>query len=572
MALLGAACLLLTTLGCNPKSAAITPPSLPADATSADPAGGESRGEPAPFRLVEVAAARGLNFRHTHSSRSPITIVETMGSLCAFYDYDNDGWQDVLLVNAGQDFKLPRQTPGTKLFHNRGEGYFEDVTAKSGIVIDGYATGGCIGDFDNDGHDDLCVTGYGRNWLFRNKGDGTFQDVTTTAGLLRRPDAWGIGCAFIDVNRDSWLDLYIANYVKYDPKIPFCQTANVWHGCTPNQYTTQPNELYINQRNGKFVEMAGKLGALDAEGAGLGVVTCDFDEDGWPDIFVANDGTPNALLHNKKGRFQNVAQLGGVAYGEDGVMRAGMGTDAGDYDGDGRFDITVTNFQNEPTSVFRNLGKMNFNEVSYPCGIGTPSLNHLKFGVAWVDLDGDGKVDLYQGNGHVHDNVEQFNDIDTFEQIDQVYRNIGGGRFKEVLPSTGAFPATRSVSRALAIGDFNNDGRMDVLINSLGRPVRLLENQTEPRSHWIGLKLIGTKSNRSAIGARVELRGPDGLQVREVRSGGSYIGQSDLRVLFNLGQQSDPGKLSVRIRWPSGTIQTLKRIDLDRYVKVQEPR
>lgn len=587
--LLPACALLFAACGCGPKPALVvsTPPvQSTTSAERAKTAGGDSA-EP-PFRLVEVSAARGLNFTHECSPRSPLTIVETMGSGCAFYDFDNDGWQDILLVNAGQDFKLPRQKPGTKLFRNTGDGNFVDVTEPSGLAaIDGYAMGCCIGDYDNDGYDDLFVSGFGRNWLFRNEafrhsgaqalGESRpehplFRDVTKSAGILQRPGAWGIGCAFVDIDRDGWLDLYVGNYIRYDPKIPFCLTANVWHGCTPNQYSTQASELYLNQRNGKFVERAAALGADDAAGASLGVLTCDFDNDGWMDIFIANDGTPNTLLHNRKGRFRNIAQESGVAYGEDGGMRAGMGTDAGDVDGDGRFDLTITNFQHEATSVYRNLGKMHFIEISYPSGVGTASLGHLKFGVAFVDLDGDGDVDLYQGNGHVHDNVSLFNDIDTFEQIDQVYLNLGEGKFKEVSPSTGAFPDVKSVTRAVAIGDFNNDGRMDILLNSLGRPVRLLENQSPKRGPWVGLKLIGTRGNRSAIGARVELRGPGWKQVREVRSGGSYIGQSDLRVLFNLGQPENPAKLSLHIRWPNGAEQTLRSVTLDRYVTLHEPR
>jgi hypothetical protein len=535
------------------------------------PPAGATQAPPPPFRLVDVAAARGLNFRHHYGARVPITIVETMGSGCAFFDYDNDGNQDIFLVNAGDDFQKPRQTPGSRLYHNNGDGTFTDVTAKSGIVVDGYAMGCCVGDYDNDGYEDLFVTGYGRNWLFHNRGDGTFEDVTAKAGILRRPGAWGMGCAFVDVNRDGHLDLYVANYVRYNPKIPLCMSANVQHGCTPNQYATQPNELYINRGDGTFREQAVALGADDPNGAGLGVVVSDFDEDGWPDIFIANDGTPNALLHNEHGRFRNLGQQAGVAYSDEGTMRAGMGTDAGDYDNDGHIDLVITNFQHEPNALYHNRTHLEFDDVSYLSGIGTPSLNHLKFGVVFADLDGDGKLDLYVGNGHVYENVAKFDDTATFEQTDQIFLNQGGGRFVEILPASGAFPATPSVTRGIAAGDFNNDGATDLLINSLGRPVRLLENHPTRPGHWVGLKLRGTRSNRSAIGARVELRGPAGLQVREVRSGGSYLSQSDLRVLFHLGMADDPGPFSLRIRWPSGTIQDLTSPPMDRYVTITEP-
>jgi hypothetical protein len=494
-----------------------------------------------------------------------------MGSAAVFFDYDKDGNLDVLLVNAGQDFQKSPQKPGSRLYHNTGDGNFQDVTEGSGLVIESFATGACVGDYDNDGNDDLFVTGFGRNYLFHNLGNGKFQDVTRAAGILQRPNAWGMGCAFVDINRDGKLDLYVANYVIYDPKIPYCYTANVKHGCTPNQYTTQPNELYVNLGGGKFEERAKALGAENTTGAGLGVLICDFDNDGWMDIFVANDGTPNALLHNQGGKFVDIGQRAGLAYGEDGGMRAGMGTDAGDADGDGKFDLLVTYFSNEVTAFYHNKGKMLFTEESYPSGIGKAALGKLKFGIVWADFDGDGKPDIYQGNGHVHDSVEQFNELDKFEEQDQVYHNVGGGHFEETLPDTGAFPKLNSVSRAVTVGDFNNDGRADILINSLGRPARLLENRSTVKGNWIGLKLIGTKSNRSAIGARIELTAPSGTQIREVRSGGSYLGQADLRVLFNLPKKVDPSQVKIRIRWPNGVWQEQVKFTLDTYSKVIEP-
>jgi hypothetical protein len=557
---------ILLTMGCGSRPGPGEPAALAHAAEGAAPHPGA--GSAPPFRLVDVAGERGLAFRHSCGTRRPLSIVETMGGGCAFFDFDNDGYQDIFLVSSGQDFRKPAQEPGSKLFRNSA-GRFEDVTENSGVVVDGYAAGCCVGDFDNDGREDLFVTGFGRNWLFRNLGGGRFRDVTREAGILLRPCAWGIGCSFVDVNRDGRLDLFVGNYVRYDPAIPYCRTAEITHGCTPNQYSTQRNELYLNVGNGKFSERAMALGAGNSEGAHLGVVACDFDQDGWQDLFIANDGTPNALLHNRRGRFQEIAQASGVAYGEDGIMRAGMGADAGDIDGDGRFDIVVTNWQTEPTSLFHNAGGMNFVDHSYRSGMGTPSLNHLKFGVCFVDLDGDGRQDLYQGNGHVFDNVEQFNDIDKFEQMDQVFMNWSG-QFHELPASTGGFPALLSVTRSVASGDFNNDGAPDLLISSLDRPVRLLENRRTSASRWVGLKLVGSRSNRSAIGARVELRSPSGLQVREVRSGGSYMGQSDLRVLFGVGPTVDPSALSLRIRWPNAAEESIAPVAVNRYVTVSE--
>lgn len=548
---------------------AASPPSGNSAPNTPAPSAPVGISSPPGFELVEVAAQRGLNFQHTYGTREPMTIVDTMGSGCAFFDFDADGWLDVFMVNAGQDFMQPVQKPGSKLFRNLGNGNFEDVTERSQIVIDGYAMGCCIGDYDNDGRDDLFVSGYGRNWLFRNLGGGVFRDVTRAAGIPQRPGAWGMGCAFVDVNRDGRLDLYVANYILYDPQIPLCMSANVMHGCTPNQYKTQRNELYINLGGGRFADRTRELGAEDPDGAGLGMVAFDYDNDGWPDIFVANDGTPNALLHNRNGRFENIGQSSGVAFGESGIMRAGMGTDAADYNGDGRMDLTVTNFQHEPNSLYRNLGGGLFQDASFEDGTGAPCLGFLAFGVTFADLNGDGRPDLYVGNGHVYDNVHLFDDTATFEQRDQVFLNVGG-RFQELLPESKAFPTKPSVARGVAAGDFNNDGATDILINSVNRPVRLLENRRSVPVHWIGLKLIGTKSNRSAIGARVELRGPGGVQVREVRSGGSYLSQGDLRILFNIGSVASPEGLSLQIRWPSGKTQSLTP-QLDRYVTIREP-
>lgn len=540
------------------------------------------------FRLVDVARERGIDFKHEHSSRTPLTIVEAVGSGCAFLDYDADGWLDVFLVNAGQDFRLASQNPGCRLYRNDGKGNFTDVTDACGIRVDVYAMGCSAGDYDGDGRLDLCVTGFGRNYLFRNQANGTFADVTSRMGIPVRPGAWGMGCVFTDVNRDGWLDLYIANYVVYDPSVPLCPSGKVMAGCTPNRYSTQRNELYINRGGTRFEDRAVALGADDPEGAGMGVVPCDFDNDGWTDLFVANDGTPNALLHNTQGRFKSIGDAAGVAYGESGVMRAGMGCDAGDYDGDGLLDLVITNFQHEPNSLYRNLGKMNFEEVTYPSGIGTPSLMRLGFGVVFQDFDGDRRPDLYVGNGHVFDNVSQFDDIATFEQLDQLLMNAGKGRFREVPPKSGAISDRPSVSRGIATGDFNNDGAPDLLVNSLGRPARLLENQPtrspQPAAsgplptpnpqlttpHWLGVTLEGKSPNRFAVGARIELDGPTELQIREVHTGGSYMSQSDLRALFGLGETTDPESLRLRVRWPGGKWEKIPVTAIDRYMVVRE--
>jgi hypothetical protein len=417
-----------------------------------------------------------------------------------------------------------------------------------------------------------------------------FRDVTHEAGLRQRPGQWGTGCAFTDLDGDGWLDLYVANYVRYNPSIPLCPTARVMSGCTPSHYETQPNELYHNRGDGTFTEVARESGAADPGGAGLGVVAADFDNDGRPDLFVANDGTPNALMHNEtavsglrsavssddKGRrltrlrFTNIGLVSGVAYGEAGTMRAGMGADAGDFDGDGRLDLVITNFQHEPNSLYRNAGAQRFTEVSYPSGVGTPSVLKLKFGVAFLDADGDGLLDLYVGDGHVFDNVAQFDDTASYEQTDQLYLNQGGGHFAEVSREAGPAFQTAGVTRGVAVGDYDSNGTPDVLINRSGQTARLLRTGWLRPHAWIGFALRGTRSNRSAIGARVTVRTPKGFQLREVRSGSSYLSQPDLRPLFGLGDVSRADQVRVTVRWPSGITQRVPLSGLNRYVSVAE--
>jgi hypothetical protein len=522
------------------------------------------------FVLEERAAESGITFRHTTGSRLPLTIVETMGSGCALVDLDGDGNVDALLLNSGQNARAAKQIPGSRLYRNLGGGKFADVTSQSGLVIDFYAMGCCVGDYDNDGVLDLFVTGFGRNALFRGLGGMRFADVTQAAGILQRPGAWGMSCCFTDVNRDGLLDLYVANYVRYDEKIPFCTTNNVPHGCTPSQYPTQNNELYINLGGGRFAERAVELGAADKDGAGLGLVVTDFDNDGWPDIFVANDGTPNALLMNNRGRFVNLGHQSSVAFAENGDMRAGMGTDAADVDGDGLMDIVITNFQHEPNSLYRNEGRRMFHEISFPSGVGRAAIGRNGFGVVFADFDGDGQQDLYVGNGHVYDNVAKFDDGATFEQLDQLLLHRQGARFEVADPKTGVMPDRASVTRSVAVGDVNNDGAPDVLINSVDRAARLLINRPKSAVPWIAFRLRGTKSNRAAIGARVEVSVGGALQMKEVRSGCSYLSQSDLRPLFRFGGGVSAGQLKVRIRWPSGGVQEVQVAGLNRVQDVTE--
>lgn len=511
-----------------------------------------------PVALVDVAGPAGVRFTHTTGTKKPLGIVETMGSGAAFLDFDGDGWIDLFLVNAGQSFQAPAQQPGSRLFRNLDGTRFEDVTEKSGLSVDTYGMGCCAGDYDGDGDMDLYVTGFRRDQLFRNEGNGRFRDVTATSGFSFGPDHWGTGCSFLDADGDGDLDLYAGSYVVYDPEIPLCPSSGVMRGCTPNQYRTQASRLWINE-GGRFVERAAALGADDPDGASLGVTASDFDNDGRIDLFVANDGTPNALLMNRGRGFINRGDAAGVAYAESGAMRAGMGADAADINADGRFDLIITNFQHEPNSLYRNDGGQSFSEITYPSGVGEASILRLGFGVVFADLNGDGHPDLYVGNGHVYDNVAKFDDTASFEQLDQVLL-WSGGRFVE---HPEALPGGPSVTRGVATGDFNNDGAPDLLINSLERPARLLRNDPTGNSKWFGLDL--QVKGGSPVGARVELRRCGPLQVREVRSGGSYLSQSDMRLLFRVAGDTRTEDAEIRIRWPGGARQTVRDLKWGNY-------
>jgi enediyne biosynthesis protein E4 len=550
-----------------------TTPGPPSDGRAA-PVPARRAAVTASAQFTDVAAAAGLSFRHVHGSRRPLTIVETMGSGCAFLDYDGDGWLDVFLVQSGEEFHNPHQQSHSRLFRNTGDGRFEDVTEQAHLLLDGYGMGCCAGDYNNDGDTDLYVTNYGRsNVLLRNNGDGTFTDVTRQAGVGGAGELWSTSCAFADVNSDGWLDLYVVNYVRYDPRLPYCSFGRLQGGCPPNVYTPQRNLLFINNADGTFTERAKEAGVDNPGGAGLGVVCADFDDDGRADLFVANDKTPNALFHNLGGgHFTDSALTAGVGYSENGTVQAGMGTDAGDVDGDGRLDLVVTNFQYEPNSLFHNLGANHFTDAAFASGLGVPSLLKLGFGVAFLDYDLDGDEDLYVGNGHVFDNVQEIDPAARYAQQDQLFENVKRGRFVEVSGSAGAAFEAATVTRGVAIGDFDNNGTPDVLCNDSDGPVRLLKNEPRHRRHWLGLSLRGTVSNRSAIGARVEVRTPYRLQVKEVRSGSSYLSQSDPRLLFGLGGISDPASVKVKIRWPSAHRQTLTLRGVDRFVPVTEPR
>ena len=523
-----------------------------------------------------VAKAVGLSFTHVNGASAEKYLVETMGSGAAFLDYDNDGWIDLFVVDGGSI--APKPQAGHRLFHNEGKGIFKDVTAASGIVHREYGMGTCAGDVDGDGRTDLYITNYGPNALYRNAGNGAFTDITRTArvGL----DAWSTSCAFLDVDRDGDLDLFITNYLDAPPsKNPFCgdPQRRIRVYCHPLNYTGLPSVLYRNDGKGVFTDVSAEAGISKYVGNGLGVAVGDYDDDGLPDVFVANDAVPNFLFHNDgKGHFSEVGLAAGVAVGRDGKPRAGMGTEFADYNGDGRLDLVVTNHEFETHSLFRNDGKGSFSDASVEAGIASPTLPFVGFGVAFFDADNNGTLDLSIVNGHVIDNTAVFRPGSSHAQRRLLFQSTnpstslraGDWRFVEVSRQAGPGFAVQTVGRSLITGDFDNDGDIDLVITNNGGPLDVLRNNTTRDKHALEVRVVGVKSNRNGIGARVTITAQGRTQMREVKSGSSYLGQNDLRAHFGLGDA--PRIERIDVRWPAGDIETIRDVAADQIVTVTE--
>jgi enediyne biosynthesis protein E4 len=520
-----------------------------------------------------VAKSVGLTFTHVNGASADKYLVETMGSGAAFLDYDNDGWIDLFVVDGGSIAPpKPEAKAGAKhrLFHNDGKGNFTDVTAASGIVHREYGMGACAGDVDGDGRTDLYVTNYGPNALYRNAGNGAFTDITRTArvGL----DGWSTSCAFLDVDRDGDLDLFIANYLDAPPsKNPFCgdPQRRIRVYCHPLNYTGLPSVLYRNDGKGVFTDVSAEAGISKYVGNGLGVAVGDYDDDGLPDVFVANDAVPNFLFHNDgKGRFSEVALTAGVSVGRDGKPRAGMGTEFADYNGDGRLDLVVTNHEFETHSLFRNDGKGSFSDASVEAGIASPTLPFVGFGVAFFDADNNGTLDMSIVNGHVIDNTSVFRPGSSHAQRRLLFQSTNGRRFAEVSRQAGPGFAAQTVGRTLITGDFDNDGDVDLVITNNGGPLDVLRNNTAHDGHALEVGVVGVKSNRNGIGARVTITAQGRTQMREVKSGSSYLGQNDLRVHFGLGDATRVERIDVR--WPAGDVETIRDVPADQMLTVTE--
>ncbi len=521
----------------------------------------------------DAARDAGITFAHDMGLSGQRMMVETMGSGAGFIDYDNDGDLDIYLINGAPlpGYKGPA-TLSNAMYRNDGGVHFTDVTGQTGTGDTGYGMGLCAGDYDNDGFTDLYLSNYGPNVLYHNKGDGTFETVTTMAGV--GDPSWGSSCAFLDYDHDGDLDLYITNYVDWAPdNDKFCgdYAKNVKAYCHPNVYHSQADILYRNNGDGTFEDVGAAAGIRVRLGNGLGVVTGDYNNDGNMDIYVANDKSPNMLfLNNGNGTFTDMSLTAGVGYSVDGETQAGMGTDFGDYDGDGDLDIVVTNLDFEYNALYRNEGGGIFSDMSFAAGIGAVSMSYVGFGVSFLDYDNDGRMDLAIANGHILDNATYFNDATTYAERPFLFHGVGNGRFTEVGTQSGEDMKLLKVARGLSVGDVDNDGDLDMLMSVSGGTPRLMVNDGPAGNHWIGMRLIGTASDRSALGTRVTVAGPYGELIKELHGGGSYQSQADLRLHVGLGATVPDGGVRVGIRWASGAAETVTIDPVDRYVTILE--
>ena len=524
--------------------------------------------QPAAVTFADVTRESGVSFLHVNGASPQKHIVETMGSGALFFDFDADGWLDLFLVDGGS--VTDPGVAGTaqhRLYRNNGRGQFEDVTRTAGVRHREYGMGACAADYDNDDRVDLYVTNFGPNVLYHNDGQGVFSDVTSRAGVGSA--LLGASCAFADIDTDGDVDLFVTNYVDPDSS-KICGDARARAYCRPDVYSGVPSTLYRNNGDGTFTDVTRASGLDRADGKGLGVVFTDYDGDGRADLFVANDLTRNFLYHNEgKGVFKEVGLPAGVAVASDGRVRAGMGTDAGDYDGDGRVDIVVTNFESETHSLFRNLGGGLFSDATFESGLGPATLPFLGFGVAFLDYDNDADLDLAVANGHVLDNAGLFRSTSHYAQRNLLLRNDGKARFVEVGRQSGSGFSLEKVSRTLVAGDVDNDGDLDLLVSNNGQAADLLRNEGDGRiGNALLVRLRGQESNRDAIGALVTATVGGRRLVREVRAGASYLGQHDLRVHFGLGRATSVDRLEVR--WPNGRIETVQSVAARQVVTMSE--
>jgi enediyne biosynthesis protein E4 len=537
------------------------------------PAGLRGATESNRVTFVDVAREAGIYFQHDNAASSEKYLIETMGAGCGWIDYDQDGLLDLYLANsAATKLYVPKQALRGALYHNNGDGTFSDVTAKAGVGAEGlFGMGVAVGDYNNDGFPDLFVLGYGRCILYRNNGDGTFTDVTDAAGVVNL-GKWASSAAWFDYDNDGRLDLVIANYVDWSPE------RNYWCGdkgpglrsyCHPDVYHGQPPTLYHNNGDGTFTDVSVRSGIGLKPGNGLGVVTFDYDDDGWQDVFIANDHMPNFLFRNNRdGTFREVGYEAGVAVGVDGQFEAGMGVDAGDTLNNGKLGLIVTHLDQQLARLYQNLGDLSFEDATFRSKLSYATFHVSGFGTRFMDYDNDGSQDIFMANGHVLDNIERYHSGTPYAEPKMMFRNRGGGIFENVSERLGGDFLAARVSRGAAIGDFDNDGDLDILVSNNGQAPQLLRNDGGNSSHWLQILLIGTHSNRDAVGVRVKVTAGD-LTLYDQRKGGmSYQSAQDPRLHFGLNQHASVD--SIEIRWPSGAVTTLGKLKSDQIIAIKE--
>jgi hypothetical protein len=520
---------------------------------------------PLGFSFTDVTTAAGIQFQHNSGAFGGKFLPETLGSGCAFLDYDNDGWQDILLIN-GMDWPGHKRAKSTlRLYRNNRNGTFTDVTRAAGLDFEMYGMGVAIGDYNNDGFPDIFISCVGQSHLFRNNGDGKFTDVTRAAGLLSH-EGFSTSALWVDYDRDGLLDLFVCNYVRWSPEHDvFCSLDGTHKSyCTPEAYRGSTCWLFHNRGDGTFEDVTATSGIFDSSSKSLGVAMFDYDQDGWPDLLVANDTQPNKLYRNlRNGKFKDVAVEAGLAFSSEGKARAGMGVDTGDFDNSGRPGVAITNFDNEMIGLYRAISATAYDDISQVSGIGGPSKSTLGFGCAFLDVNLDGSLDLAVANGHIDETVRNIRGNVGYAQPPQLFLNGGNGKFRDVAGEVGGGFEKSRVGRGLAYGDFDGDGDLDILMTTNNGPAYLFRNDQSSGNRSIRFRLIGTKSNRDAIGACVRIFYNGQNQSRLVHGGSSYLSQSELPVTFGLGKRDKIDR--VTIDWPSGRNEEFKDLTAGRY-------
>jgi hypothetical protein len=561
-----------------PEQVSSTQPSTPAPAaqetTSANtPPTPQAQSRPSgPVQFIDVTEQAGIHFKHNTGAFGKKYLPETMGNGACFLDYDNDGWQDILIINS---MDWPEHKTGksySALYHNNHDGTFIDVTKQAGVAVEMYGLGCAVADYDNDGYEDIYITGVGGNCLFHNLGNGKFADVTAKAGVGN--GGFSTSAAWFDYDNDGKLDLLVANYVEWsEAKDQYCSLDGKNKSyCTPQAYKGQSSTLYHNKGNGTFEDVTKRAGLYDPTSKALGIALLDYDNDGWLDLFVANDTEPNKLYHNNhNGTFTEAGVGAGVAFGEAGTARAGMGTDAADYDNSGQESLVLGNFTNEGMSLYHNDGSGLFTDVAPSSGISRMSLQSLTFGCFFFDYDLDGKLDILAINGHVSDDISVVQPTVKYSQPPHLFRNLGNNKFEEVTPKLGKALQQPIVGRGGAYGDIDNDGDLDLLITANHGPTRLLRNDNGNQNYVLRVKTIGTKSNRDGIGARVTVITKKGERLmRMVKTGSSYLSQSELPLTFGLGKPGAESSVRLEIVWPSGQKDSIPDVKPNQFVTVRE--